>query len=341
MVNNANDPSIHDPEPSEANDGLVEVRRVLQLEADSILSAARGLDDSIQQVLDKLYGCQGRVIVTGMGKMSCIARKAVATFCSTGTPAVFLHPSEAVHGDLGIVSDSDVLLALSNSGETREVLELLPFMKRFNVDCLAVTRQQTSSLAARCIAVIHTGVTDEADSIAAAPTNSTTVTLAICDALAVALMKRRGFTAEQFAIFHPGGFLGGKLLLQTRDLMHTGDRIPLAFPTETLHDGIGRMSEKGLGAVFVVNPTQQLVGVVTDGDLRRIIQRVNDAANALNEPLQNWMNQQPRSIHEGALAAESLKLMEDHGITVLPVVNEQTQIVGVIHLHDLIRAGLA
>ena len=325
-----------------SKDVLRDVRQVLELEAGAITTAAERLDDSIVSMVDAIYRCQGRVIVTGRGKMSCIARKATATFCSTGTPSVFLHPGEAVHGDLGIVSSQDVLLALSNSGETREVLALLPHLARIGVDCLAITSNRQCSLGSSCKHVVETGVVSEADGIAVAPTNSTTVTLAICDGLAVALMKLRGFTAEQFAIFHPGGYLGSKLLIRVTDLMHSGGKIPIVRPEDTLREGIATISAKGLGAVFIVDD-EALVGVVTDGDLRRIIEHAasNQENNVLDDAISDHMNQTPKSIRLHSLAAEAIRKMEDSGITVLPVTDELNRLVGVIHLHQLIRAGLA
>lgn len=298
---------------------------------------------TINAAVDAILQCEGRVIVTGMGKMSCIARKAAATFCSTGTPAVFLHPGEAVHGDLGIVSEQDILLILSNSGETREVLNLLPFMTRLGVTCIGVTSNHQSSIGKRCQFVIATGVTSEADSIAVAPTNSTTVTLAICDGLAVALMNHRGFTTEQFAIFHPGGHLGSKLLIKVSDLMHIGASVPLATTNDKLSSGIATISAKGLGAVFIVDDTGLPVGVVTDGDLRRVIERTAGQGNrnVLEDPIADHMHTNPKRIRDNALAAEALRQMEDAGITVLPVVDQKQKVIGVIHLHDLIRAGLA
>ena len=204
-----------------------QIVNVLQQESAAIAQAAGLISETAEVAVDLLQQCDGRVIVTGMGKMGCIARKAAATFCSTGTPAIFLHPSEAAHGDLGILGANDVLMLLSNSGETREVLELLPFAARMNVKTIAITAGQKSSLATQCDTALETGVNKEADSIAVAPTNSTTVTLAICDALAVALMEQRGFTREQFAIFHPGGYLGRKLLIKVSDVMHGAGQLPV------------------------------------------------------------------------------------------------------------------
>jgi len=336
-----------DPNLNSAQSVTREIVDVLRKEAEAILAAADRVDSSIQVAVDHLQNCRGRVIVTGMGKMGCIARKATSTFCSTGTPAVFLHPSEAVHGDLGIVTKSDVLVVLSNSGETREVVGLLPFMARLGVPVIGLTGNTQSSLAKRCEVVVDTGVASEADPIAVAPTSSTTVTLAMCDALAIALMNRRGFTKEQFAIFHPGGNLGGKLLIKVADIMHVGEAIPrISDANSLLQDGIKAITAKGMGAVFVVSSnSDNVVGVITDGDLRRIMESMGSGnlckeGTVWEEPLSNHMSRDPKSIEPNALAAEALLLMEEFGITILPVV-ESEKLVGVIHLHDLIRAGLA
>lgn len=316
---------------------------VLRSESAAIAAAADRIDQSIARAVQLLFECQGRVIVTGMGKMGCIARKATATFCSTGTPAIFLHPGEAVHGDLGIVTAQDVLVVLSNSGETREIIGLLPFMTRLGMPIIALTGNSNSALATRANVVVDTGVESEADPIAVTPTNSTAVALAMCDALAVALMERHQFTKEQFAIFHPGGNLGGKLLIRVADVMHVGDEIPKISETESLRKGISVISAKRLGAVFIVSSNNSVLGIVTDGDLRRIVEMALDESrrNLLDDSMSNQMTPSPKTIPSDALAAEALRLMEDNGISILPVVDADETLVGVIHLHDLIRAGLA
>ena len=329
---------------TESVDAVRQVVDVLNKEAEAIQKAAKRVDGSIGNAIESLFQCSGRVIVTGMGKMGCIARKAAATFCSTGTPAVFLHPSEAVHGDLGIVTENDVLVVLSNSGETREIVELFPYLARLGVPMVGLTGNLNSQLAQRCNVVVDTGVEFEADPIAVAPTSSTTVALAMCDAIAVALMNRRGFTKEQFAIFHPGGVLGSKLLIKVSDLMREGEKIPKTSPSDSLRNGISLISKKGIGAVFVVSDSDKVLGILTDGDLRRIIEHAASKTdgNVLDEVLSNHMTANPKSIGVDALAAEALRLMEENGISVLSVVeNSNEKLVGVIHLHDLIRAGLA
>ena len=315
---------------------------VLNLESQAIAEAAKLIGDSAVAAVDIMLQCEGRVIVSGMGKMGCIARKATATFCSTGTPAIFLHPAEAPHGDLGILSSNDVLLLISNSGETREVLELLPYAARMNVKTIAITSNQNSSLAKQCDAMFETGVTQEADTIAVAPTNSTTVSLAICDALAVALMEQRGFTREQFAIFHPGGHLGRKLLIKVSDVMRSADQLPVVSVKSTLAQAIRAISNKHLGAVFAVSENETLAGILTDGDLRRIIESsAADMANIVNNEIESMITSDPKTTSADRFAAEALLTMETSGITILPVVDAANRLEGVVHLHDLIRAGLA
>ena len=316
---------------------------VLRAEAEAILAAAKRLGPEVDQAIQLLLCCKGRVILTGLGKTGYVARKAAATFCSTGTPAIFLHPSEALHGDLGVVSKGDVLIAVSNSGETTEVIQLLPHMFRLGVPVIALTGDRQSTLAVRSNITLDTGVADEADEISVTPTSSTTVAMSMCDALAVTLMRDRGFTREQFAIFHPGGNLGKKLLLTVADLMRIGKAIPQLSGHSRLSDAIREMSEKNLGAVFLVSSNQQLEGVLTDGDLRRIFSReaskTEDDLNQLD--LVAFVTREPKRVGVDALAAQALKLMEDHEITVLAVVDQDNHLVGAIHLHDLIRAGLA
>ncbi len=316
---------------------------VLRSEAEAILQAAERLGPEIDATIQLLLASKGRLILTGLGKTGYVARKAAATFCSTGTPAIFLHPSEALHGDLGVVTAGDVLLAVSNSGETPEVVNLLPHMARLGIPVIALTGDSHSTLAARSNITLDTGVAAEADEISVTPTSSTTVAMSMCDAIAVTLMRHRGFTREQFAIFHPGGNLGKKLLLKVSDLMRIGEHVPKTSQSTRLAEAIEMISAKRLGAVFVVSDAGELSGVLTDGDLRRIVQLWSAASQEdLNDQaVSNFMTRQPKRIAPGALAAAALKLMEDHQITVLAVVDADNQLAGVIHLHDLIRAGLA
>ncbi len=325
------------PKPESEQVELDLIRRVLQREAEALERAAGLIDDQVIDAVDLLHRCEGRVITTGMGKMGCVARKAAATFCSTGAPAFYLHPGEAVHGDLGIVGSADTVLALSKSGETDEVLQLLPFMRRFAVPIVAITSHRNSTLARHSDVVVPLNVESEADTIELAPTCSTTVAMALCDSLAIALMQRNGFTREQFAVFHPGGPLGKKLLLTVAAVMHQ-DALPLVGPNTVLKDTIVAMSTGRLGVALIVDPDRHLLGLITDGDLRRIVER---SPSPFEKPVDEWMNRNPAVCEPGTLAVEAIRSMEERKITVLPVVDERRCVVGVVHLHDLLRSGLA
>lgn len=317
-----------------------EIRKIIQGvlldESNAIQNIAENLPDTAVEMVQILLGCSGRVIVTGMGKMSAVARKTAATLSSVGTPAIFLHPGEALHGDLGIVSAEDVLLALSNSGETQEILDLIPFLKRQQVPVLAITQSPTTSLANLSECHFATGVFQEADSITNAPTNSTTATLACCDSLAIALVQLRGFTAEQFAANHPGGQLGRKLLLRVSDVMATGESIPLVLQQTSLRDAIVQISEGKMGAGFIIDTQQQLLGILTDGDLRRVLQKF---PNPLDQAVGKLMTLNPRTLSPNLLAVEGLAIMNEFEITVMPVIDEN-RIVGGLHMHELLKAGL-
>ncbi len=334
----------HKNEPTGSSEQSIKMfESVLRAESGAIDAAASRLGSEVEAAIKLLLENRGRVILTGLGKNGYVARKAAATFCSTGTPAIFLHPSEALHGDLGIVTEGDVLIALSNGGETKEVIELLPYMARFAIPVIAITGNLTSSLAVRSQIVLDASVASEADQISVTPTSSTTVAMAMCDAIAVTLMQHRGFTREQFAIFHPGGNLGRKLLLSVGELMRVGDSVPHIDRNETLDAAIQTISDKRLGAVIVVDDQLTVQGILTDGDLRRIYQAGSESKdqNPNQQPVEEFMTRQPQTTRRESLAAEALKLMEDKQITVLAVVDESNQLQGVIHLHDLIRAGLA
>lgn len=328
-------PDSNANQDSQTND---QIREVLLRESEAIKKLAGQIGPSASAAVDLLLKCQGRLIVSGMGKMGLVARKASATFCSTGTPAIFLHPGEAVHGDLGIVTQQDVVLALSNSGETNELNSLLPFFARLGVPVVSLTGNQNSTLAKHSDVVIDIGTNEEADPISMAPTTSTTVAMAMCDALAVALMHRRGFTKEQFAIFHPGGNLGRKLLLTTEQVMLSGSHIPKVSQTESLRTAMLTISQKRLGCTTVVDQQDRLIGILTDGDLRRTFAKTE---NPLDDLVANHMTHSPATIASDCLAAEALREMEDRKITVLPVIDSENKVVGMVHLHDLIQLGLA
>ena len=321
------------PNPESTRDIM---RAVLRNEAAAVSRLAGSLPPGSLEAVERLLGCQGHVIVTGMGKMSAVARKFAATLCSTGTPATFLHPSEALHGDLGVVTGDQLLVALSNSGETEDVVALVPYMKRYQVPVIAITGSPRNALADNSDCVISLDFQSEADPVTDAPTCSTTATLAMCDALAIALVHRRGFTREQFALVHPAGQLGKQLLLTVGDLMQRGQRLPLVDGDASLREAIVVISAMGLGTGLVCDPHRKLLGILTDGDLRRLLEKHR---NPLELPVHELMNANPLAIEAGRLAVEALNLMRQRSITALPV-TEGATLTGLIHLHDLLRAGM-
>jgi arabinose-5-phosphate isomerase len=325
-----------------AIDSITVFQNVMRVEAEALLTASESVDGALNAAIEAILDCQGRVIVAGLGKTGYVARKAAATFCSTGTPALFLHPTEALHGDLGVVTPDDVFLALSNSGETDEIISLLPCMIRIGVPIIGLTGNSDSTLAKRSQIVLETHVDGEADQFSVTPTCSTTVMMAMCDALAVTLMGRKGFTPEQFAIFHPAGNLGRRLLVKVADLMRVGDHMPTVAANTTVSEAVHVITQKRMGAVIVVSSDQAVVGIMTDGDLRRAVEHgLSCDDSQADQTVDEVMTRSPHKISAEALAAEALKMMEDQQITVLPVCQDAGQLVGVIHLHDLIRAGLA
>jgi arabinose-5-phosphate isomerase len=284
-----------------------------------------------------MLACRGRVVVTGMGKSGHIAGKIAATLASTGTPAFFVHPGEASHGDLGMITAADVVLALSNSGETGEIVTILPLIKRLDVPLIALTGNPQSTLARSATAHINVSVEKEACPLGLAPTASTTATLAMGDALAVALLESRGFTEEDFARSHPGGALGRRLLLLIDDLMHTGDAIPVVDLDTPLSAALVEMSRKGLGMTAVVDAQGRLAGVFTDGDLRRAIDQRIDVHES---PVSSVMTANCKTVHPGMLAAEALAIMDSTKINALPVIDTDRHLVGALNMHDLLRAGV-
>ena len=311
---------------------------VIDTEARAITGLATEINQpSFIQACRLMLECQGRVVVTGMGKSGHIAGKIAATLASTGTPAFFVHPGEASHGDLGMITASDVVLALSNSGETAEIVTILPLIKRLNVPLIAMTGNPESTLSQAATANINVRVEKEACPLGLAPTASTTAALAMGDALAVALLETRGFTEEDFARSHPGGALGRRLLLLIDDLMHTGDAIPQVDPATPISDALMEMTRKGLGMTAVVDAQGKLAGVFTDGDLRRIIDRKVDLHQAL---VKDVMTADCKAIQPGMLAAEALQIMDSTKINALPVVNTENELVGALNMHDLLRAGV-
>ncbi|HXX74670.1 MAG TPA: KpsF/GutQ family sugar-phosphate isomerase [Nitrospiraceae bacterium] len=316
---------------------LNEGRRVLQIEARAVQTLVDRLDERFTQAVDLLYNCKGKVVVSGMGKSGLIGQKIAATLASTGTPAFFLHPAEGVHGDLGMLARRDTLIPISNSGETKEILQLLPYIERMGVPTVALTGKMGSTLAKHSDVVLDVSVSEEACPMGLAPTASTTATLAMGDALAVALLQKRGFKSEDFAQFHPGGTLGRRLLIKVRDLMHVGDEVPRVQEQATGSAAISEISAKKLGMTTVIDRTGALLGVITDGDLRRFVQQGGEIIKATAGTL---ASRSPRTIGPDDLAARAVEVMERYSITTLVVTEGEQRIVGVIHLHDLLKNGI-
>jgi len=311
---------------------LETAKRVLRIEAEAISGLIDRLDGRFEQVVELLFSCKGRVAVTGMGKSGLIGRKIAATFCSTGTPAYFLHASEALHGDLGVLTAGDVLLAISSSGETEELIELLEAVKRLRIKLVTLTGKPRSTLGLASDAVLDIGVKEEACSLNLAPTASTAAALAMGDALAITLLERRGFREEDFAALHPGGRLGTKLR-RVEALMHKGDDVPRVGPETKMPDVIYEMSRKGLGLTAVTESGGKLLGIITDGDLRRVMQRRKE--NVLELSAADCMTPNPVTLPPAELAATALRVMEEKKITSVLVVDLAGTLEGVLHIHDL------
>lgn len=320
-----------------ADDLIERGRRVLRVEAAAVVALEARVDATFVAACRLMQNCVGRVVVTGMGKSGHIGHKIAATLASTGTPAFFLHAAEASHGDVGMITAADIVLALSNSGETAELIAILPVLKRLGVNLIALTGRPQSTLARAANVTLDVSVAVEACPLNLAPTASTTTALAMGDALAVALLEARGFTEEDFARSHPGGTLGRRLLLHVDDVMRTGDQLPIVAADTSLHDGLVEMSRKGLGMTTILDAQQRLAGVFTDGDLRRMLGQPVDLKAATMGSL---MNRTPRSIRPRMLAAEAVHVMETSRITALPVVDEAGHLVGALNVHDLLRAGV-
>ena len=311
--------------------------RVLRLEATAILELIDRLDERFDVAVETLRQCAGRVIVTGMGKSGLVGRKIAATLASTGTPAYFLHPAEGVHGDLGMVARGDVVLALSNSGETDEMLAILPALKRLGIPIVLMTGKPQSTLARQCEVVLDVSVREEACPMNLAPTSSTTAAMAVGDALAMVLLESRGLRPEDFALLHPRGTLAWRSMLRVADLMHTGDAIPVIPADAPLKDGIAEMTRKRLGMTTVVDAEGRLLGIITDGDLRRLHLR---EASIPDLKAGDVATPDPKVIGIDELAAKALEVMETFAITSLVIVGEESRPAGVIHLHDILRAKI-
>ncbi len=315
---------------------LKNARQVLEIEARAIRDLANRLDDRFLEAVEILGNCRGRVVVTGMGKSGLIGSKIAATLASTGTPALFLHPAEALHGDIGMVTEQDVVLAISNSGETEEILRLVNFLQRLSIPMISLLGRRESTLARYSAVVLDVSIQQEACPLGLAPTASTTAALALGDALAMTLSQKKGFTSEDFAVRHPGGELG-KSLLKVESLMHTGDAIPRISPTTPMREALVEMSEKGFGMTTVIDGAGRIVGIITDGDLRRVLRR---GVNILDRPATECMTPDPVTIGRNDLATRALNLMEKKKVTSLPVSDADRNLEGIVHLHDLWRTQM-
>jgi arabinose-5-phosphate isomerase len=319
---------------------IEEARRVILVEALALTAMAERIDSSFERAIDLILASSGRVVVSGMGKSGLVGQKIASTMASTGTPAFFLHPAEGIHGDLGMIMTGDVVIAISNSGETEEILRILPSIKRLGASLIAMSGNPASNLARLSDVFLDVSVLEEACPLGLAPTASTTATLAMGDALAVALLVKHGFKAEDFAIFHPGGTLGKKLILRVEDLMHSGDAVPLVQEDTLMKEALFVITDKGLGVTGVSDESGALKGVITDGDLRRSLEKGYDI---LNRRASEIMKHGPLRIKRTELAAAALKVMEQRAITSLFVFDDDRSPApcGIIHLHDILKAGIA
>lgn len=319
---------------------LEQAKSVLRLEAEAVLEQIDRVDEHFEAAVKMILNCSGRTVITGMGKSGIIGHKMAATLASTGTPSLFMHPAEGIHGDLGMITSNDVVIALSNSGETGEVLNILPSLRRIGAKLIAMVGNPNSTLAKNSDVVLNVGVSQEACPLGLAPTSSTTAALAFGDALALALLSERKFTASQFAVFHPGGSLGRKLLLTVENIMHGGAENPLVESTMTVQEALFVITDKGLGAVSVVDSEKKMLGVLTDGDIRRGLSK---GVDFLSRPVTELMTKNPKTITKEKLAAQALHLMESNHpkpITVLPVIDDENRVIGLLHMTDLVRQGV-
>lgn len=329
--------------------GIATAERVLKTEAQALVALAASLDARFDQALDLLQAAEGRVIITGMGKSGHIARKIAATMASTGTPAFFVHPAEASHGDMGMIMRGDVVIALSNSGESRELNDLIEYTRRYAIPLVGVTSRAASTLGNKCDVLLLLPAAPEACPNGLAPTTSTTLSLALGDALAVALLERKGFTANDFRVFHPGGKLGQQLM-RVDEIMHKGDALPVVAADASLAQAVRVSSEKGFGCVALVNGDGTLAGIITDGDIRRAVAKPDMLADTTKTPAASIMTKNPRTAARTTLVAEAMAVMNGlsaapgqphRQITVLMVVDDAGKPVGLLHLHDCLRAGFA
>ena len=316
-------------------------KRVLDIEARAIDSLKSRLNHSFSDAISLLYNCKGRVVVTGMGKSGLIGKKISATFASTGTPSFFLHPADGIHGDIGMIMQNDVILAISNSGETDELIALLPVFKKMTMQIICMTGKTASTLSNNSDVVLDVSIKEEACPMNLVPTASTTVALAMGDALAVTLLEKRGFRKEDFALFHPGGALGRRLILHVEDIMHTGETVPVVYKGSYLKDVIYEMTSKKLGVTTVLDDNNRLLGIITDGDLRRLLEKETGRENDIFKLTAGEIAiKNPRVIQKDALAVSAVQIMETYSITSLVIVNEDGTVAGILHLHDLLKKGI-
>jgi arabinose-5-phosphate isomerase len=313
-------------------------KKVLKTEADAVYALIEKLNSNFEKAVEIVYKSKGRVVVTGMGKSGLVAKKIAATLSSTGTPAFFLHPAEASHGDLGMVTADDIIIAISNSGETEEILGLIPFLKRFNIRIISIAGNPDSTLSKTADVTLDVSVKEEACPIGIVPTASTTAAMAMGDALAIALLLKRGFKEEEFAFLHPRGSIGKKLFIKVKDLMHIGDSLP-AVPLDTpVSKALIEMSSKRLGLTVVLDNKGRIAGIVTDGDVRRGLEKWGGRLFKLTAV--EVMTKNPKTISEKELAAKALSIMQSHSITALVVPDNEGRPIGIIHLHDILRQGI-
>ena len=317
---------------------LEAIKEAVHIEAESVRSLEGRIDENFLKAVELIDNCKGRVIFSGMGKSGLVGKKISSTFSSIGIASMFVHPAEAAHGDLGMIRREDIAVLLSNSGSTPEILFLLPILKRFNIPIISIVGNVNSELAKRSDVVLDASVKREATSVRLVPTSSTTVALVIGDALAAGLIVKRNFREEDFALLHPGGAIGKKLLIRVEDLMHVGDEIPVVNEDDSFNDLVYEISSKRLGMTTVVDSDGLLAGVITDGDLRRAIEKFS--SNLFNIKAKDIMTKNPKTIDKASLAAKAAAIMEKHSITSLIVVEDKRRIIGVIHLHDILKAGV-
>lgn len=317
-------------------ESITTIKEVLEAEAQAILQMVDHIGYEINETVEMILGCQGRVIVTGVGKSGIIGRKITATLASTGTPSLFLHPSEGLHGDLGMVTKSDIVLALSKSGESEEIINIIPSIKRIGARLIAFVGNEKSTLAKKADSILCIGNVAEACPLGLAPTTSTTLMLTLGDAIAIALLKARNFSPEDFAVYHPGGSLGKRLLITIGTIVEITNKNPILLNTSSVKEAIFNMTESGLGATSVINSQGKLIGIITDGDIRRSL---GERQSFMDLSIKELYNRNPISVKPEALAAEALNVMESHKINVLPVVNDYHEPIAMIHLQDITRLG--